>query len=89
MRFLVVIRKTVTGYSADAPDLPGCVATGKTVERTRARMAAAVRMHVDLMKRSGERVPKPRRRIELTADDVDEQDYCTWVEVRERKPARA
>jgi predicted RNase H-like HicB family nuclease len=88
MRYLIVIRKTGTGYSADAPDLPGCIAAAKTVEKTRALMATAVRMHVDLMSRSGERIPKPRRKFELGPDDVDEQDYVTWVESRGRRPAR-
>jgi predicted RNase H-like HicB family nuclease len=88
MRYLIVIRKTGTGYSADAPDLPGCVAAASTVEKTRKLMATAVRMHIDLMRRSGEQVPKPRRKIELTPDDVDEQDYCSWVEVSRRKAGK-
>ena len=29
-RFLIVIEKTDKNYSAYSPDLPGCVATGKT-----------------------------------------------------------
>jgi predicted RNase H-like HicB family nuclease len=88
MRYLIVIRKTGTGYSADAPDLPGCVAAAKTVEGARSLMATAVRMHVDMMKRSGERLPKPRRKFELDPDDVEQHDYCTWVEVRTRKKAK-
>ena len=31
-KFLVVIESTESGYSAYSPDLPGCVATGKTRE---------------------------------------------------------
>ncbi|MEM6313473.1 MAG: type II toxin-antitoxin system HicB family antitoxin, partial [Planctomycetota bacterium] len=48
MRYLVVIRRTGTGYSVDAPDLPGCVATGTTVEHARQQMAEAIEMHIDL-----------------------------------------
>ncbi len=30
IKYLVVFEKTETGYSAYVPDLPGCIATGKT-----------------------------------------------------------
>ena len=45
MRFLVMIRRTATGYSVDVPDLPGCIATGTTVEHARQMIAEAVAMH--------------------------------------------
>ena len=46
MRYIVMIRRTVTGYSADVPDLPGCAATGLTVEHTRQQIAEAVEGHL-------------------------------------------
>ena len=45
-RFLVVIEKANGNYSAYAPDLPGCVATGKTVEQVERNMHEAIEMHV-------------------------------------------
>ena len=33
MKYLVVIEKTRTGYSAYSPDLPGCAAAGRTRAR--------------------------------------------------------
>jgi predicted RNase H-like HicB family nuclease len=45
-RFLVVIEKTKNNYSAYSPDLPGCVATGKTREEAERNMHEAVEMHV-------------------------------------------
>jgi len=45
-RFLVVIERANGNYSAYAPDLPGCVATGKTVEETERNMHEAIEMHV-------------------------------------------
>jgi predicted RNase H-like HicB family nuclease len=45
-RFLVVIEKTDRNYSAYAFDLPGCVATGKTVEDVERNMQGAIDMHV-------------------------------------------
>ena len=45
-RFLVVIEKANGNYSAYAPDLPGCVATSKTVEEVEHNMHGAIEMHV-------------------------------------------
>ena len=82
MRYLVMIRRTKTGYSADVRDLPGCVATGKTVESTRRSIAKAIGLHLELMRESGERIPAPTRRIPFSPTDSDSEEFCTWVEVK-------
>ena len=81
MRFLVMIRRTATGYSVDVPDLPGCVATGTTVEHARQMIAEAVTMHLELMQQSGEQLPSPSKQIEFSVDDDSGEELCTWVEV--------
>jgi predicted RNase H-like HicB family nuclease len=48
-RFLIVIEKANGNYSAYCPDLPGCVATGKTLEEIERNMHEAVEMHVQGM----------------------------------------
>ena len=48
-RFLIVIEKANGNYSAYCPDLPGCIATGKTREETERNMHQAVEMHVQGM----------------------------------------
>ncbi|MCI0561642.1 MAG: type II toxin-antitoxin system HicB family antitoxin [Nitrososphaera sp.] len=45
-RFLVVIEKAESNYSAYSPDLPGCVATGKTREDAERNMQEAIQLHV-------------------------------------------
>jgi len=45
-RFLVVIEKANGNYSAYSPDLPGCVATGRTVQETETNISEAIEMHV-------------------------------------------
>ncbi len=45
-RYLIVIEKANSNYSAYSPDLPGCVATGKTRAETLQNMRAAIEMHV-------------------------------------------
>lgn len=46
-RYLVVIEKGKNNYSAYSPDLPGCVATGDTVEETEINMHEAIEFHLD------------------------------------------
>jgi len=45
-RFLIVIEKTKNNFSAYSPDLPGCVATGKTREEAERNMHEAVELHI-------------------------------------------
>jgi predicted RNase H-like HicB family nuclease len=45
-RFLIVIEKANGNYSAYSPDLPGCVATGKTREQAANNMHTAIELHV-------------------------------------------
>ncbi len=81
MRYIVMIRRTGTGYSADVPDLPGCVATGMTVEHTRQQIAEAIEGHLEVMRESGEPVPPPAARLEFAVDEGTGEEFCTWVEV--------
>jgi predicted RNase H-like HicB family nuclease len=45
-----VIEKADRNYSAYAPDLPGCVATGETVQAIEAEICEAIRFHIDGLK---------------------------------------
>lgn len=81
MRYLVMIRRTKTGYSVDVPDLPGCVATGTTIEHARQMIAEAIEMHLELMIQGGQAAPSPSRSIEFAVDDLAGEELCTWVEV--------
>ncbi len=55
--FLVIIEKANENYSAYSPDLPGCIATGKTREETERNMYEAVELHVQGMLE--DKVPVP------------------------------
>jgi predicted RNase H-like HicB family nuclease len=59
-KYLVVVEKTDTGYSAYSPDLDGCVATGKTREEVEREMREAIAFHLDGMARSGTPIPEPK-----------------------------
>ncbi|UJB68851.1 type II toxin-antitoxin system HicB family antitoxin [Acaryochloris sp. 'Moss Beach'] len=59
MRYLTIIEKTKTGYSAYSPDLPGCVSTGLTYEEVEQNMREAIEFHLDGLKLEGYKIPKP------------------------------
>ena len=60
MKYLTVIEKTHTGYSAYSPDLDGCVSTGSTVEEVTANMEEAIKFHLEGLKLEGYEIPKPK-----------------------------
>jgi len=58
-KYLIIIEKTESGYSAYSPDLPGCVATGRTREETENEMKDAIEFHIEGLRLKGDEVPKP------------------------------
>ena len=56
-RYLIIFEKAQGNYSAYSPDLPGCVATGKTVDETKQNMTEAVRFHIEGLRSEGLPVP--------------------------------
>jgi predicted RNase H-like HicB family nuclease len=59
MRYAIVIERAVGNYSAYVPDLPGCVATGKTVDEVQREIREAIRFHIDGLREDGLPVPEP------------------------------
>lgn len=59
MKYAVVIEKATSNYSAVVPDVPGCVATGETIEEVEAEISAAIRFHLDGMQEDGLPIPTP------------------------------
>ena len=53
-----------SGYGAYVPDLPGCVATGRTSDGARERIAFSIPLHLESLKSHGEPVPQPRVVVE-------------------------
>ncbi len=59
MRYAVVVEKTENNYSAYVPDLPGCVATGQTVEEVENEIRAAIQFHIEGLREDGLAIPHP------------------------------
>jgi len=59
MKYLIIIERTATGYSAYSPDVPGCIATGGTREVTEREIRDAIALHLDGLKAEGLAIPEP------------------------------
>lgn len=64
MRYAIVIEKTANNYGAYVLDLPGCVATGKTIEEVESNIREAIEMHLTGMREDGEAIPAPSSRVD-------------------------
>lgn len=60
MKYLIVIEKTSTGYSAYSPDLPGCIATATTWDEVQREMKDAIAFHLDGLRQEGMAIPEPQ-----------------------------
>jgi predicted RNase H-like HicB family nuclease len=57
IKYLVVFEKTETGYSAYVPDLPGCIATGKTKNMVEKQIIEAIQFHLEGLKEEKIKIP--------------------------------
>ena len=64
MRYAIVIEKAERNYAAYVPDLPGCVATGATIEETERSIREAIEIHVEGLRADGLPIPEPSSRVE-------------------------
>ncbi|RCV66091.1 putative nuclease of the RNAse H fold, HicB family [Methanophagales archaeon] len=68
--YTIIIERAEGNYSAYCPDLPGCIATGSTIEETTQRMKEAITFHLEGLKEGEIAIPKPSTKavcIEVTA----------------------
>jgi len=63
MRYAVVIEQAEGNFSAWVPDLPGCVATGATVEEAVSEIREAMLFHIEGLREDGLPVPPPSSRV--------------------------
>lgn len=67
-KYLIVIEKTETGYSAFSPDVPGCGSTGKTRAEAERNIREAIDFHLEGLRLEGYELPEP-------------SSYSSYVEV--------
>ncbi len=64
MRYAIVIEDAGANYSAYVPDLPGCIATGATVQEVEQNIREAIEMHLAGMREDGDPIPLPSSQVE-------------------------
>ena len=65
MRYAVVFEKSPRNYAAYVPDLPGCVAVGKTRQEVERHIREAIEFHLDGLREEKLPIPKPSTWAEL------------------------
>ena len=82
VQYLVRINKdSESDWGASVPDLPGCVATGKTIDSALRRIAQAIELHLRGMREDGLRIPLPRNRAVTPRKTPRQVDFYATVEV--------
>ncbi len=70
-RYLIVIEAAEgENYSAYAPDLPGCVATGASREEVEREMREAIAFHIEGLREGGLPIPEPTTLAEYVETSV-------------------
>jgi predicted RNase H-like HicB family nuclease len=64
MRYAIVIEKAGENFSGYVPDLPGCVATGATVEEAESELREAIEFHLAGLREDGTPIPPPSSRVD-------------------------
>jgi predicted RNase H-like HicB family nuclease len=64
MRYAIVVEEAENNFSAYAPDLPGCVATGFSIEEVEREMQEAIEFHIEGLIEDGLPIPRAVSRVE-------------------------
>jgi predicted RNase H-like HicB family nuclease len=82
LRYLVRINKDPgSDWGASVPDLPGCVATGKTIDSALRRIQVSIQLHLRGMRADGVPPPRPRQRAVARGKTSRQLDVYATVEV--------
>lgn len=88
--YLVVYAKCKgSNFSGSAPDVPGCVSAGDSLDEMRAMMREALEMHLELLDERGEAIPEPATiNAEIKMDDFEDVDYFVVEKLEVSVPAQ-
>lgn len=64
MRYAIVIEAAGANFSAYVPDLPGCVATGATIEDTEQQIREAIEFHLEGLRADDLPIPPASSRVD-------------------------
>jgi predicted RNase H-like HicB family nuclease len=58
-KFTIVIEDAGTNFAAYAPDVPGCIATGASIDEVTSTLREAIAEHINILRDMGEEIPVP------------------------------
>jgi predicted RNase H-like HicB family nuclease len=58
-KYLIIVEKTDSGYSAYSPDVAGCGSTGETREEVERNIQEAIQFHLEGLREEGYEIPEP------------------------------
>jgi len=64
MKYAIVIEDAGANYSAYVPDLPGCIATGPTVEGTESAIRETIEFHLEGLRSDNLPIPRASSRVD-------------------------
>ena len=67
LKYLIVIEKANYNYSVYLPDVPGCIATGKTIKEAKKNITEALAMHLEGLAEDGLTSPRPKAKADYVA----------------------
>ncbi len=65
MKYLIIIEKANKNYSAYLPDIPGCIAAGRTIEETKINIQEALAIHLEGLTEGGIPAPKSKAKADF------------------------
>ncbi len=68
-RYAIVVEDAGSNFAAYVPDLPGCVATGRTEEEVGRLIREAIALHLEGLEEDGLTIPEPSSRVEYVEID--------------------
>jgi predicted RNase H-like HicB family nuclease len=76
-RYLVVYAKCKgSNFSGHAPDVPGCVSAGDTIEEMNTMMREALEFHFEGILEDGDTIPEPKTmNVDIKSEDFEDVDY--------------
>ena len=82
VQYVVQINKDAdSDWGASVPDLPGCVATGKTIDGTMRRIERAIELHLRGMREDGLKIPHPRHHAFVPRRTAKQVQFYATVQV--------
>jgi predicted RNase H-like HicB family nuclease len=75
MKYAVVIERGSNSFGAHVPDLPGCVAVGKSKEEVLRLIREAIDIHVQSLREHGEKVPSPSSSVEVLGGEHEKVGF--------------